>query len=331
MYATTYCSFRVSSSIFDDAFHKLTSKFNKAKALSNSLYAFRLLTRFCLSKNVIKEYVILTLAVILMFSKHKVDSIKLASLCSLRDTCCSSNFEEQYYQRLFECFNQCITLSCCDEDIIFLLCDELFELNVFCNLIETYLYDVKKTIEFVKNDTKVFARLMMKLNSKVFSFWLATIWTSQTSRFTNSALKSMSSISLSMTSWIEVRQFFIEVDYQSISNREKYISRAREFNVIYLVHFDAVIFFTSSSFFEKIAITNISLDIKRHLLHDHKSLKSNTYWILETKQLISAQKQSASTNRFIVRLSTISRAFNDDSSHVKWVRYCEARKSWLIL
>lgn len=333
MYRATRCSSRVSSSSCNHYLQKLTSapSVNKVEALSNSLYVFQFLKSFCLSEDVTKNCAAMMLAVILMFPKHRADSIKLSSLIATARIHDSSDVEEKYYKRLFRCVSQCITLSCCDEDIAFLLCSEFFELKILCNLVKIHLLNIRKVIESMKSDSKVFARLIIEQNSKVFFLWLAAIWTSQASKFLNSALRSMSSISLSVMSWTRALQSFIQVDYHSISNRNEFISRAQKFSAIYFVRSDAIISFTSSSSFEEIMISNISLDIKRHLLHDHTSIQSTTYWIFEIDELHSAQKKLKRIDHLILQLSSIDRASSDHSFKAKWVTSCDAWRTLLIL
>lgn len=259
----------------------------------------------------------MALAMVLMFPEHRAGPIKLPPLAPPGDIRCPHGVEEQYYKRISECLSQCITLSCCDEGIASLLCSGFFEPKVSCNLIGAHLFGIRKAVEPVKSDPKAFARLMVGQNPRVSSLWLAAIWTGQASRFLDSALGGMPPISLPVASWTGVLQSFIQVGYHSISNRDRHIPRAREFSTIYLVHSNAIIPFTPSPPFGEIVASDISLDIRRHLLHDHKPIQSNTYWIFETGELYPAQKQPKIMNRPVLRLPLIARALNDDSSNAK--------------
>ena len=305
--------------MFNRHIHKLTPapRVNKREALPDSLYAFRFLENFYLSEGVTKECAAMALTVVLMFPEHRAGLIKLAPLAPPEDMRCSPGVEEQYYTRLSECLSQCITLSCCDEGIASLLYSGFFESKVSCNLIGAHLFGVRKAVEPVKSDPKAFARLIVGQNPKISSLWLAAIWTGQASKFLDSALGGMPPISLPVASWTGVLQSFIQVGYHSISNRDGYIPRAREFSAIYLVRPDAIIPFPPSPPFGEIAGSDISLDIRRHLLHDHKPIQSNTYWIFETGELYPAQKQPEIMNRPGLRLPLIARASNDDSSNAK--------------
>ncbi|KAL9065322.1 MAG: hypothetical protein Q9161_008309 [Pseudevernia consocians] len=86
-----------------------------------------------------------------------------------------------------------------------------------------------------------------------------------------------------------------------------------EFSAIYLVHPNANNPFTPSPPFGEIAISDISLEARRHLLHDHKMMESTTYWIFEAEELHPAHEKSEMIERPILRLPPIDRASHDDS------------------
>ncbi len=319
VYGATRCSSRVSSSLYNDHLQELTPtpSVNKAEALPNSLYAFQFLESFCLSEGVTKDCAAMALAVVLMFPEHRAGPIKLSPLAATARIHGSPGVEEKYYKRLSRCVSRCITLSCCDEGIASLLCSGFFEPKIPCNLIGAHLLGIRKAIEPMKSDPKVFARLMVGQNPKASFLWLAAIWMSQASKFLDSALGGMPPISLPVASWTGALQSFIQVGYHSISNRNGFIPRAQEFSAIYLVRSDAVIPFTPSPPFGEIAVLDISLDIRRHLLHDHKPIQSTTYWIFETEELHSAQKKPKRIDRPILQLPSIGRASSDDSFKAK--------------
>jgi hypothetical protein len=89
---------------------------------------------------------------------------------------------------LSRCVSRCTTLSCCDEGVASLLCSGFFEPRVPCNLIGAHLLGVRKAIEPVRSDPKLFARLMVKQNPKGSSSWLAAIWMGWASKILDSTL-----------------------------------------------------------------------------------------------------------------------------------------------
>lgn len=68
-----------------------------------------------------------------------------------------------------------------------------------------------------------------------------------------STLEGMPPINLSIASWTRNLQSFLQLDYDSISSRDGYISRAQEFSAIYSLYSNAIMPFASSSSFEEVA------------------------------------------------------------------------------
>ena len=281
-----------------------------------SLGAFQILKHFCLSEGVTKECASMALAVVLMFPEHRDGPIKLPALAA-PEYHCSTGVDGRYYQRLSKCLGRCITLSCCDEGIASLLCSGFFEPKVPCNLIGAHLSGVRKAIEPVVSESDLFARLMVRRNSRISPLWLAAIWSGQTSKLLAAVWGGLPPISLPMASWTGVLQSFVQVGYHSISDRNGFIPRTREFSAIYLVHSDARIPATPSPPFGEIAISDVSLDIRSHLAHDHKQMQSTTFWIFGAEELYPAQKKRVITEHPMSRLPCIARASNNDSSQTK--------------
>ena len=290
---------------------------NRVEVHPDSLYAFQLLESFCLSECITKESTAMALAVVLMSSNSRAGPIKLPPLAATEGATCYSGVDEKYYKRLSKCLSRCITLSCCDEGIASLLCSAFFEPKVPCNLIGAHLSGVRKAIEPARSDSKVFARLMARKNPKISALWLAAIWTGHAGKLLDSALGGMPPISLPVASWTGALQSFIQAGYYSISNRDGFVPPAEDFSVIYLVYPNATIPFTPSPPFGEIAISDISLEARMYLLHDHKMMESTTYWIFEAEQLHPAQGKSEIVERPIFSLPPIVRASNENSSKAK--------------
>ncbi|KAL9128707.1 MAG: hypothetical protein Q9217_002668 [Psora testacea] len=285
---------------------------NEAEALPDALKAFQFLESFCLSEGVTKECAAMALAVVLMFPEYKDGPIKLPPLAVPEGVYTSAVDDIEFYQSLSKCLSRCITLSCCDEGIASLLCGGLFEPRVPCNLIGAHLLGVRKAIEPLKNDPKTFARLIVRQNPRLSALWLAAIWTGHASKLVDSALGGMPPISLPAASWTGALQSFIQAGYHSISRRDGFISRAQEFSTIYFVHSDATVPFTPSPPFGEIAAKDTSLDVQKHLLHDHKLMESTTYWILETESQPTQEKPEIQ-ERPMLCLPMIDRGLSDGS------------------
>lgn len=261
----------------------------------DALHAFRLMEDFCFSERITKDCVAMALAVVLMFPEHRLNPIRLAPLAmplAVPQGCLDSPFEKQYSTSLFECLGQCITLSCCEEGIASLLCSSVFEPNVPCNMVGAHLSGIGKALESVSYDSRIFARLMTARNPMTSSLWLAAIWMGQASKLFISALEGMPPINLSIASWTGNLQSFLQVGYDSISFRDGYVSRAQEFIAIYSLYSNATMPFAPSPPFGEVAASQLSLEVRKHLCHNHKPIRASTYWVSRSGLLTPAQGHS---------------------------------------
>jgi len=280
-----------------------------SKCSPDALHAFRLMEGFCVSERITKDCVALALAVVLMFPEHRLNPIILAPLAkplAMPQDRLYSPFEKQYFASLFECLGQCITLSCCEEGIASLLCSSVFEPNVPCNLVGAHLSGISKALESVAYDSRTFARLMIERNPMISTLWLAAIWMGQASKLFISALEGMPPISLPVASWTGILQSFLQVGYDSVSSRDGYISRAQEFNAIYSLYSNATMPFAPSPPFGEIAASQLSLEVRKHLCHNHKPIRASTYWVSRTGRLTPAQGASKMMDFPVGRLPSIA-------------------------
>ena len=211
------------------------------------------------------------------------------------------------YKNLFNSLNNCITLSCSFEGIDSLLCSVFFEPTVPCNLVGAHLMGVMKAIEPFKSDPRIFAPLMAKKCPKLSPLWLATIWNGQVSRVLKSAMGGLPPISLPAASWTGTIQSFLQAQYCPITGRRDFIPRAREYSVAYLVRPDIMIPFTPSPPFGETAMSNLSLDVKLHLKHDHRPILHQTSWMLETGEELPDQRGPKFVPQPDIRLPQIAR------------------------
>lgn len=194
------------------------------------------------------------------------------------------------YESLFGCLSSCITLSCSFEGINSLLCSVFFEPTVPCNLVGAHILGIMKAIEPLQSDPRILAPLMAKKCPKVSPLWLATIWNGQLSRVLESALGGLPPISLPAASWTDTVQSFLQARYLPITDRRDAIPRAREYSIAYLVRPDIIAPFTPSPPFGETAPSNLSLEVKKHLEHNHRPILHKTSWILETGEELPDQR-----------------------------------------
>ncbi|KAL9024572.1 MAG: hypothetical protein Q9196_006423 [Gyalolechia fulgens] len=147
-----------------------------------------------------------------------------------------------------------------------------------------------KVIKPLQSDPRNLAPLLAKKCPKISPLWLATIWNGQSSRVLKSAWGGLPPISLPAASWTDTIQSFLQASYLPITDRRDAIPRAREYSVAYLVRPDIIIPFTPSPPFGETAPSNLSLEVKEHLEHNHRPILHRTSWVLETGEELPDQK-----------------------------------------
>lgn len=266
----------------------------------DSSYAFQLLLRFCTWEKIGQECVAAALAIVLMLPQSTVQ-IKIPPLNTAPVNIINSkdhregilyeyfgSYRDEYYDKIFKCLNQCITMSCTLKGISSLLCGVFFDPAIPCNLIGAHLSGIIEAIGSVQGDAEAIVRLMAKKSPSTSPFWLAAVWTGQSEKILSSALAGMPPLSFPMAAWTESQQSFLQVGYQAITDRADFITRAREFQTIYFVTPSAPTPFTPSPPFGETAVSGTSLEIRSHLAHKHSPIQHKTYWVLDSEDVGSA-------------------------------------------
>lgn len=272
----------------------------------NSSFAFDIFVDYCKSEGIAREC-IAALAIVLTLPERTDSPLMLPSLTPSLKLDAARGQNDDCYENLFDCLSSCITLSCSFEGINSLLCGVFFESTVPCNLVGAHLLGIMKAIEPVKSDPRILAPLMAKKCPKVSPLWLATIWNGRVSRVLRSAMGGLPPISLPAASWTETVQSFLQARYCPITDRRDTIPRAREYSVAYLIRPDIMIPFTPSPPFGETATSNLSLEVKTHLNHDHRPILHKTSWILDTGGELPDQKGPKSVPQSNVCLPPIAR------------------------
>ncbi len=215
--------------------------------------------------------------------------------------------KDDCYEKLFECLSSCITLSCNSGGIQSLLCSVFFEPTVPCNLIGAHLSGVENAIKPLEGHPWILAALMARKNPKISPLWLATIWSRRVSNVLTSVMGGLPPISLPVASWTETIQSFVQARHYSIINRPGFIPRAREYSVAYLIRDDVVMPFTPSPPFGETPTSNLSLEVKMHLEHDHRPILHRTSWILNMGEELPDQQGLKIMPQLNVRLPFVAR------------------------
>lgn len=146
---------------------KRTVRVQRSEVSPDSSSAFDILVDFCMSEGITKECAAAALAIVLTLPGDTVSTIKLPPLITRLNSNSARGEKDHYYDKLFECLNSCITLSCSQEGIDSLLCSVFFDPKVPCNLVGAHLLGVTKAIEPVKSNPRAFANLMVRRCPKI--------------------------------------------------------------------------------------------------------------------------------------------------------------------
>lgn len=224
---------------------------------------------------------------VLMLPDHD-NLIKLPSVVTLPEVNPTQGNNDTFYDLLLMQLKSCITLSCTLNGIESLLCSVMFEPTVPCKLVEAHSLGL--TDVFESNPPNV-TLLMAKSCPRISLLWLAAARLNRVNRIWASIKGGMPQISLPMASWTGTLQSFVQARY-ILPENQGYISRAYEFGISYLTRPNVVVPFTHNPPFGITVTSNLGLDVRDHLYHDHRPLRYETFWILKTGDEFSAQNGS---------------------------------------
>ena len=258
---------------------------------------------FCFAKNWAEECAA-ALAVVLMFPTYLQCPIKIPHFILPPEISPAQTPQNHCYRNLFDSIDSAITLSCTDEGIESILCSVFFEPDVPCNLVGAQLCGVKSAIQSINNNPQLTALLMVERSPKVFPLWAAATWIDETSKVFEYTIKSLPPISVPVAFWTDTLQSFVQATYTSITDRPGLVSRAREYGTSFLVNPEFILPHTPSPPFGETTISNVSLEVRRHLNHDHRPIQFSTYWTLKGgKKLAALQDQKMSRFEYCLPLT----------------------------
>ena len=168
------------------------------------------------------------LAIALMLPEHT--EIKLAEMKAPPMSAAGPNNQDDCYTALFNSLDSCITLSCSSEEIESLLCSQFFEPSVPSNLIGAHVLGIRRAIEAVQSDERILTALMIKCNPNLSPLWHAAAWSGYWKKILRSAMGALPPINLAVASWTGTVQSFVQVNYDSLTDKSDYLARACEFS-----------------------------------------------------------------------------------------------------
>ena len=250
------------------------------EATPDSLSAFQILMQFCRSESMMEEC-FAALAIVLMVPEHSDEYLILPGVGTPPPPNPVSGPWDKSYCRLFGCIDSCITLSCSSKGVESLLSGSFFEPSVSCNLVGSHGLGISKAIEPILSDRCALAHLMMNKSPEIGPLWFAAIWSGRYRSILPSAVGGMPPINLSVASWTNTIQSFLQIDYEPKIKRHGILPRAQEFRYANMVNPGARVPFTPSPPFGETLVSNTSLEVRHHLLHNHKIISHRTFLLSE--------------------------------------------------
>ena len=172
------------------------------------------------------------------------------------------------YTRFIDFLERCITLSCSHEALDSVLCSVFFEPRVTCNLVKAHMTGVTAALEPIENDLRMLATVITRHSPKLGPLWKAAIWRGDFKRITSAVARGLPALNLSVSSWTETLQSFVQVYYHTDKASDQ-IPRAQEYVDTYLIQPNASLPFTPFPPFGFTRKASLSLSIRDHLPHKH--------------------------------------------------------------
>ena len=265
--------------------------------------AFSLLANFCQAKNLANEC-ILALAIVLMSTSDFTGNVQLPSRTESIQT--FADRRERYlsgrdkcYDKLFASLDKYLTLSCIEDGIDSLLCSVFFDPVVPCNLVGAQSLAIKQALgpgPFEKDPQRL-VRAIAARNPRLSLLWLAVIWNGngEISEVVDCALNPLATTNLPAACWTGTIQSFLQVKYYGMTDRPDLIPRTWEFITAYFAR-DVLKPFTRAPPFGLTKISNLNLEVRQHLDHNHRPLQWRRYWVMKSdeKLLIDSGFDSSS-------------------------------------
>lgn len=253
------------------------------KRSPNSVLALEALEDFCAAERMHSESM-LALCTAIFFSQYPNKIIKLPEY-SLPTT---KSAKGQSRNDKFDPFvDKCITLSCAEEGIESILCSPFLEPRVPCNLVGAYLLGARQALS-ERGDMKSLEDFMIRKRPTIAPLWLAAIWCGRAERTLKDAILGFSSVNLPVSTWTGIPQSFIQYDYV-YNGPHGTIPRANEYRITYLVNPLAFLPKTHCPPFGYSKESDLSLDVRSHLSHDHHLQSYKMFWVAEESDDILAQ------------------------------------------
>lgn len=198
--------------------------------------------------------------------------------------------KDKLYDRLFDSIDKCISLSCVDDGIASLLYSCFFDPSIPCTFVGAQWVGIQKALGSVEEDPARLARAIAARSPKCSLLWLAAIWCGRASEIYHDAVVPMPTTELLVASWTNTMQSFLQVKYCNTNDRRDLIPRAWEFSTSYFARPGVIKPWTRAPPFGSTILSNLSLEVRAHLDHDHRPLTLTWYWKLQSGEMLLASQ-----------------------------------------
>lgn len=270
-----------------------------------------MLAAFCTARDLGNECIVALVMVLMLTSEIVGGELQLSRPVKPPELVANRNQYNDFYAKLHSSIDKFISLSCVKQGLDSLLCSVFFEPSVSCNLVGAQRIGISQALglpmknyvvteddyrlleqghERPKQDLSLSHQDLENLTAAIATrsprlavLWLAAIWSNDAIEVISCALNYQPLTKFLMASWTGTMQSFLQVKYrQNTTDGSYFLPRALEFCTSYYVRREVIKPFTRAPPFGTTSRSNLSLDIRQHLDHDHRPLRSSAYWVLKS-------------------------------------------------
>lgn len=295
-----------------------SSSDDQVPASSTTQFALQMLADICTTEEQFQQSIIALVVVMMLPSRRAyTKAVQLPRDSPSMDLKGGATVTGKYmFDELFSNLGKCITLSCSPEGIDSLLCSIFFDPAVSCNLIGGQMTGALDALLPLHESGTTFLNAIANLFPKLVPLWAAAICIHEAESIFRKCAGGTPPLNIPVASWTGVLESFVQVCYSSDGLAADQLLRAEEWKIMYLTTAERLPF-TPSPPFGNTHESNLNIDIRKHLGHDHQLLSHRMYWILETGEKVPAHESYMSMPRIHAAIMvTCPRYFAVDNRYI---------------
>lgn len=261
---------------------------HQIRASSTIQFALQMVADVCTTEALFQESIIALAVVMMLPSRAYNKAVLLPQRSPSILKAGSTATRKSTFYELTSNLDKCMTLSCSPEGIDSLLCSVFFDPAISCNLIGGHMTGTMDALLPLHEGGKTFLRVICNQFSKLAPLWTAAVCIHETELIFGKCAGGTPPLDLPVASWTGVIESFVQVHYSSDGLAADELLRAEEWKNLYLITAERLPPFAPSPPFGKTDESNLNIDIRKHLGHDHQLLLYRMYWILKTGEKVPA-------------------------------------------